>query len=154
MDGRLDDAFLRVDRAAEHLASFKRLSKRYFDAHERAWEAVVMGNKVGWPGGAIVQENPPPRRLGLLVGETVQNLRTALDYLVFQMADWHSGPDPERRTQFPIESTPEGFRARRNTHLKGVCDEHVALLNGCSRMALLIGLALSEISPTLTSTMS
>ena len=70
-----------------------------------------------------------PRFLGVLIGATVQNLRTALDYLVYQLAEWYSGPDFARRTQFPIEDTPEGFKGRRNTFLKGVSDEHVASLD-------------------------
>lgn len=120
------DAFLRVNRASQHLANLKVRSKTYFKTHEDAFILKVEGMDVIPP--RLVPEDPPPRFFGVLIGETVQNLRTALDYLVFALAWLNSGPDPERKTQFPIENSPKGFKGRRNTFLKGVSDAHVAAI--------------------------
>jgi hypothetical protein len=125
MPGRLDDAYLRVNRAAIHLANLKRRTNRYLQANEGLAVIKVEGLTVSGPPPF----DPPPPFLGILIGESVQNLRTALDYLVYQLAEWDSGPDFERRTQFPIEDTPKGFKRRRNSFLEGVSDEHVAVLD-------------------------
>jgi hypothetical protein len=125
VSGPLDDAFLRIDRAGQHLANLKRRVKAYDKAHGEAFVIRVEGMTVSQP---TVPSEPPPRYLGVLIGETVQNLRTALDYLVFGLAWFDSGPDIERKTQFPIEDRPQGFSGRRNSFLKGVSDEHVAAI--------------------------
>jgi hypothetical protein len=123
---RHTDAHARIDRAEEHLAQLKvRL-----DAHLKSYEDVSVVRVVGVRGEfPKIDWKSLPRPDRILIGEVVQNLRAALDYLIYQLADWYSGPDPDRRTQFPIESDPEVFRGRRrNSYLKGVCDEHVAAI--------------------------
>jgi hypothetical protein len=126
----LDGAFARVDRAEEHLANLKNRVDEYFKPLGGGMEVrVVPGHLPQMPS------NPPdlgeiPLTFGILIGETVQNLRTALDYLIYELANWRSGVNPKRRTQFPIESTPDGFDGRIDTYLKGVLEEHVATIKG------------------------
>lgn len=122
--GPLDNPRLRIERAGQHLANLKRRIKTYEKAHEgTVLIRVEQGNRVSLQG---VPKDPPPRVTGVLVGETVQNLRTALDYLVYALAWFDTGPDPEgkRKTQFPICDTPEAFERRRDTWLEGVSDDH------------------------------
>ena len=123
----LDDAFARIDRAREHLTNLKRAIKRYLDAHPDAFVVRVEGKRVE---PITLPADPPPRRFGLHIGECVQNLRTALDYLVYALAWFDSGPDAQRRTQFLIEDTPEGFRGRKPRSLEGVSERHVAAIEG------------------------
>lgn len=66
-----------------------------------------------------------PLDLSIRVGETVYNLRSAMDYLIYSLARHDSGRI-QKGTQFPIESGKQGFLRRRNTFLRGVADEHVA----------------------------
>ncbi len=69
---------------------------------------------------------PVPLLIPVLVGETIYNMRAALDYLVYELARLDSGKI-QNGTQFPIEGNKERFwEERRETYLKGVCDEHVA----------------------------
>ena len=78
-----------------------------------------------------------PAKVRILIGEIAYNLVAALDYLVFVLARHDSGIEQER-TQFPVHVKKEGFTGRRKTELKGVGDEHVALIealqpyNGCT----------------------
>jgi hypothetical protein len=75
-------------------------------------------------------------RIPILVGEICHNLRSALDYLVFELAR-HDANAPQKDTQFPIVDTPEKFRSQRAKRLKGVNDRHVGMIgrlqpyNGC-----------------------
>ena len=67
----------------------------------------------------------PPLRVGVLVGEVCYNLRSAVDFLVYNLA-WLDSGTPQEMTQFPIEDTRKGFAGRENTWLKGVNTAHVA----------------------------
>jgi hypothetical protein len=126
----LDGAFARVDRAGEHLANLKGRVDAYVKPLGGGVEVrVVPGQTPQFPPD--LPDLPElPLLCGILIGETAQNLRTALDYLVYELANWRSDPDPNRRTQFPIETTPKGFDGRVNTYLEGVLEEHVAAIKG------------------------
>ena len=53
---------------------------------------------------AVIKE-PPPERIGILVGDAVQNLRSALDHAVYQLAESQLGTltrEVEERLMFPI----------------------------------------------------
>lgn len=71
--------------------------------------------------------DPLRNRASVLVGEIVYNLRAALDYLVYVLAEEDSGTR-QNATQFPIEDSQQGFTAHRHTWLKGVSDEHAAII--------------------------
>ena len=60
------------------------------------------------------QQEPMPLHWPLLAGEAVQNLRAALDHLVYEK----SGEN--ERTQFPIFLKPDDFAARAPGMMKGV----------------------------------
>jgi hypothetical protein len=65
-------------------------------------------------------------RVGILVGEICYNLRSALDYLIFELAKLDSGAE-QRGTQFPVVDTKNDFEGRRTTaFLKGVNASHIA----------------------------
>jgi hypothetical protein len=133
----LDDCFERVRRAEEHLADFKRML-----------EAVKVKQAKSIP--LNFDPNPPhewvrafPKEtfyglpFGIRIGEIAYNLRAAMDYLVFHLAELDSGSRQDG-TQFPIEGTAKSFRFRVNKGwLKGVNAAHVAKIealqpyNGC-----------------------
>jgi hypothetical protein len=56
-------------------------------------------------------------RVGVLIGDTIHNARSALDYLIWQLAvQYISGPIPELRAkkiQFSVEDTSKEFTKRR-----------------------------------------
>jgi hypothetical protein len=75
-------------------------------------------------------------RIGVLIGEICYNLRSALDYLVFELAKHDSGIAQDG-TQFPIEDKRKNFKSRKKTWLKGINLGHIAAIerlqpyNGC-----------------------
>jgi hypothetical protein len=118
----LDEAHLRVRRAGEHLEAFQADSAAYIEANRAASLIKVEGMTVS----AIWPPEPPPM-FGVRVGEVVYNLRAALDYLVYRLAQLDSGEVVES-TQFPIEDTAEGFKRRRTRFLRGVNPTHIAAI--------------------------
>jgi hypothetical protein len=74
-----------------------------------------------------------PHTVAVALGEAVYNFRAALDYAVGQVSLKQTPAWPNkqpRRNQFPIESTPAGFRARRQTFLAGVQDGVASYIEG------------------------
>lgn len=56
-----------------------------------------------------VAGDSPVRELGLLIGEAVHQMRSALDNLVWALV-WHRGGQPSRETAFVISSTESGWQ--------------------------------------------
>jgi len=61
-----------------------------------------------------VEQEPPPDEWPLLAGKAIQNLRSALDHLVYAASRGRSG------TQFPIFTDPGRFEAEKARMLPGV----------------------------------
>ncbi|WP_433967150.1 hypothetical protein [Tunturiibacter gelidiferens] len=68
-------------------------------------------------------KEPVPARFGLIAGDCLQNLRSVLDYLVWQLVIANN-KKPGRWNAFPICQTPESYKqALKNSRLKGVTAE-------------------------------
>jgi|CZKS01.1.fsa_nt_gi hypothetical protein len=137
----LTDAYLRIDRASEHLAELNSLCDSVCEAQAKA-TTINLKAEVIPPGesrevmSVVSGRTPIPDKCRLLVGDTANSFRSALDYLVGQLAELDSG-SRQPKTQFPIESSPDGFNARKKTFLRGVNQAHITGIealqpyNGC-----------------------
>lgn len=114
----LHDAYRRIDRAADHLAELRQV----VDDWSATQEASVLQTDEGIVR-VIQSGDPPPRLVNLVIGEAVQNLRTALDYLVYGLA-WIGSLDHCEQTQFPITNDVKSFEKQR-ARLRGVNAAHV-----------------------------
>jgi hypothetical protein len=121
----LDNAFKRIERAGKHLSDLDAEIAEYRRFKNESALMHLSNDKEGnvRPLGAAVFDYDPTPDLSILVGEIAHNLRSALDYLIYELARLDSG-QTQSRTQFPIESTPQGFNGRRNTFLKGISASH------------------------------
>lgn len=117
------EAYLRLERAQEHIEETREAVAAWANENQEYTFVRVEGSTATpyWP------KTTPPERIGILVGETMYNLRAALDYLVFRQAIHDSGQE-QQGTQFPIASTPEKFAEQQRRFLKGVSDKHVELI--------------------------
>jgi hypothetical protein len=64
---------------------------------------------------------PPPSRTSAILGDALNNLRSALDYVIWQLA-----LAPSKKNQFPICDTPKLFKAKRERYLATVPEQHWA----------------------------
>jgi hypothetical protein len=64
-----------------------------------------------------IEREPPPDEWSLLAGEAIQNLRSALDHVI-----WASIKRPSTRTAFPIFTDPREFQVLGTPMLRGVSD--------------------------------
>ena len=120
----LDGAYARLNRAREHLADL--------EIREKAIVHPKIANIIAKKDLRTIQDfvitdldAELPQSFSILIGETIYNLRAALDYLVFDLAVLDSG-SPKKGTQFPIDDTKENFASHRGRFLKGLSVEHVA----------------------------
>ena len=68
--------------------------------------------------------------LSLFVGDAANNFRSALDYLISEIAFIDGGgiDRPRSRSQFPLTNHPDYFRDHTSTMLEGLLDSHRAMI--------------------------
>ena len=122
----LDGCNAKLNRAHEHLATLTAAHRDYLatkpyvaDQEYRpdADEIVYFGRVV----------NPPPLRLGVVIGDLIHNLRSALDHLVWQLVMWN-GRTPTRDNQFPVCTDASKWGKTSARMLSRVRQEHVDLI--------------------------
>jgi hypothetical protein len=132
----LRTAYLRVERAREHLEDIKQRSAAYWDSTEKhaSFGLNVEAKKLYLRQPLNLR--PLPAKVGLLAGEVIYNLRAALDYLVFELAILDTGSE-QRGTQFPIEDSKDSWRTHvyprngRPSYLNGLTKKHIAAVKRC-----------------------
>lgn len=123
----LDGARLKVVRAQEHLEALKDEIGRYLDSHPHEFPVKYKSNEVHAEAAVIKTE--PPLRLSNILGDCVSNLRSALDYVAWQLVTRHC-PAPltkrqAKRIYFPISTSKNkadllGSQSYANLALHGV----------------------------------
>jgi hypothetical protein len=108
----LEGCIAKLQRGEEHLASFVAESREFIESgpyvvvpqFEPETSEYVFRIKV-------LRE--PPLHWGTIIGDVLHNLRSALDYLVYDLARLDTGKEKPRGTQFPIVAeTSKVYRAR------------------------------------------
>lgn len=114
----LANAYARVDRAREHLVALTREIDSFLSS-------VVYSLSIGPAAtGVFTDVGRMPALISILVGEILYNLRSGLDYLVYELAYLDSGQIQEQ-TQFLIEDREAGWENKRGQKLKQISDSHV-----------------------------
>lgn len=131
----LDGAYERVNGAWEHLDALKpdisSFAKTVADKVTLDYkkEVVQVGDrKIEAPVGTATAPGnvPAPPKLGRLISETIQNLRIALDYLIYELACFDSKRIVDN-TQFVIVDSEEQFR-KNLWHLSGLSGLHIEMV--------------------------
>ena len=95
----------KIEWANKHIASLDKARAVFFNSYEVFADTHIFpGKKVIRPADAM----PIPDDIALLAGDAVQNLRSALDHLAWQLV-LVSGNTPNRRTYFPIFKSSDEF---------------------------------------------
>lgn len=127
------------------MASLNSVELKIFRAarHIQALQAELEGYFKGNPGKMVREPNTPddvavftfrspgpiPARFGLIIGDCLQNLRSSLDYLVWELV-LVANKQPTKNNMFPICSTRERFQEAvdKRDRLLGIAPEAVALI--------------------------
>jgi hypothetical protein len=96
----LKDVTLKIERADHHIREFKSLLGTFRDSHPYVYTAK-RDPKTKEIVYSIVEAKDPPPMLSVVAGDALQNLRTALDYLMCATST-ANGYTPTIYTSFPI----------------------------------------------------
>ncbi len=114
MDASLREPIEKVEWAKAHLNSFREASKVFFEAHPDLVnrECKSDGSKTYSFRGVSL-----PIRLSLRIGDVISNLRSSLDYLVWQLV-LANGETPSGRNEFPIYENELSVIGKRGCYRK------------------------------------
>ncbi len=130
MPNPFDSIEAKIDRAGEHIDALNREIREWAEGDPYSIEAEPKGQSTHHRIYVRLHRVPDVRRWGLLSGDAVHNMRSALDHLVYTMAIRVSGQDPPpdfNRLQFVILDDPTHW-AGQLWHLKPLSDEMRALM--------------------------
>ena len=126
---RIELISVKVDRAKEHLETISADVRTYLDSKpyavvaKRAPDTRRMVYFVGSVRAA-------PLRIPAILGDTIHNLRSALDHLAYQLVWVGSGKKPSSHVYFPIADDRTKYIEQRRRQLKGATSDAIATLDG------------------------
>ena len=114
-----DSVQCKLFRAQEHFQELQTAAMKFYDANPARIERLPEGSPDEF-WGKIVCDAPIPKRIPLIIGDCLQNLRSSLDYLVWELV-LAANNTPNHKNMFPICTTPEAFKGQLERHrLDGV----------------------------------
>ena len=123
-------------RAKEHLDTLHAEAGMFFESAKRNF--ILKTNEHEAWIVHYIEDSIPPIRLGVLLGECVFNIRSALDNLVCGLIRTVDSHAPCKDSQFPICSTQKQWKDISQKYLKGVepaAQKMVQDLQPCFRMS-------------------
>jgi hypothetical protein len=123
-------------RAKEHLDTLYAEARIFFNSSKKNFILKSDGHKV-WIVHYI-EAATPPMRFGVLLGECVFNIRSALDNLICGLIRTKQSQAPCKGTQFPICSTEDQWDKSWQKYLKGIeapAQKMIRDLQPCFRMS-------------------
>jgi|SRR6478672_1124047 len=118
-DERMTSAQRKLKRGVEHVDRLRKEVKAYEEAGAYVFsdERTFRSSNEAEYRCFATQEKGMPSHWPLLAGEAIQNLRSALDHLVYEKSGG------KRSTQFPIFTEQSNFEDKAPGRLKGVPDD-------------------------------
>lgn len=125
MTDRLAGVRAKIARADEHIHDLEGRLKTFFGKHPYK-VAVQRDPKTRKPIYYLAGVEDVPPDIALVVGDVIQNLRSALDHLAYQLVLVGTGkPGPFFHVYFPIfDSAPE-YKAGKTRQIKGMRQEAI-----------------------------
>lgn len=126
---RLDAIAVKVERAKELLGSLIAEQRAYLDS-----DPYVVATKRDPESRRLIyyveSVRPVPLKLSALLGDTIHNLRSALDHLAYQLVLLGTGTTPSSQIYFPIAEDPAKYLDQRRRQLKGAKPAATATVDG------------------------
>jgi hypothetical protein len=122
----LDDARRKLAQSQEHHKTLEAAVESFRRRHSYALVGEFDAEASEYVFRVHVFESPPDV-FALAVGDLVQNLRTALEYIAWQLVDLNNGK-PGRHTGFPIFRDLDAFTKGSKGMVRGMSDAGLALI--------------------------
>jgi hypothetical protein len=113
---------LKLGRAKEHFAALREMCEAFLKSEPYGWRTEFEDYEGGLREYEVYAwvDDEPPIGLGLVAGDVIQNLRAALDQLIWGNSDREKR---DAQTAFPIYRTESAYREKAAAKMKGVPDE-------------------------------
>lgn len=98
--GNLDDIRSKIGRAKKHINDF-RIATTEFNKTKPCNVVIERDPETGKLIYTVTKVDPIPPQLRIIAGDAIQNLRSALDYIVYALVYAHSGKR-STKVEFPI----------------------------------------------------
>jgi hypothetical protein len=124
----LHGVWAKLDRADEHLKTLAGEISAFIgrDPQPFGFSVPYLNPETGWHIVYGIVEEKPPERLGVILGDVLHNVRSALDHLVWQLVLLNGG-EPKggaRGNAFPIAMKCDQWKTAQGQHLAGVAEGH------------------------------
>jgi hypothetical protein len=119
-DERLAAIRVKVDRARRHIDELHAAVGKFLDA--RPYEVVAKdGSKTEESGYFVSRVSPVPPTISAITGDILQNLRSGLDHLAYQLVEVGLGaaPTKPREIAYPIADSAAAYPLLRDGRVKG-----------------------------------
>jgi hypothetical protein len=113
----------KVDRAKKHIRDLE-VARERFLAEEPARYSTKFDSQTGYELFYITDLRTPPAEFGLIAGDVIHNLRSALDHLAWQLV-LANGQTPGNQTGFPIFDEAAKYKAGRRRYVQGMAQSAV-----------------------------
>ena len=124
----LSGALARIERATVLIGEFERVVEDY---EESVYEAIIRGFKIVDEKHVLKLPDPQdlslPIQASIVLGDTIDNFRKSLDYLVYELARFNQGKEVPM-TQFVIASTRKQFENSQRDRLKGLSESQIGVV--------------------------
>ncbi|WP_331346176.1 hypothetical protein [Cellvibrio sp. UBA7661] len=118
-DDRIKHVSLKLGRAKEHFELFNLECERFMSS--KPFKMACKINSERKPAYFIMEAAEIPDSLGLIAGDCVQNLVTALDHLAYQLVckDTNNSPPYPNKIYFPIADDHDSYNKKKIKCLRG-----------------------------------
>jgi hypothetical protein len=118
----LSGVYLKLQRAETHIQSFHDEVAAFSNRDPKPFDFAVRetpgsNHSIEYNLYAVIREKPP-HEMALPFGDAIQNIRSALDYLVYELAP--PSVRRQRKTQFPIFTKEREFKEQSPRMLMGI----------------------------------
>jgi hypothetical protein len=106
---------LKLDRAQSHLDELHAEFNEFRDREPYEWDGPHVDENLKRVSYLVKVHEEPKREWGLIIGDCIQNLRSALDHLIYALSAGPDGSPPANADicAFPISSSGTGFNSKR-----------------------------------------
>lgn len=128
----LEGVWAKLARAQEHHDLLEQEVRDFIeqDPQPIGLSIPYLDTESGWHVCLAIAREPPPPRLGVLLGDLLHNVRSALDHLVRQLVILNEETPRAggRGNDYPLAMTEHEWRTAEGSSLRGVAEEHRATI--------------------------
>jgi len=119
----LDSVNQKLYRAQMHFGELNKELRAYYETEPISFTPHATYTPEE-PRFVFRETKPVPARIGLIAGDCLQNLRSALDYLVWELVG-AAGNEPCKKNAFPVALSPEAYEddLKKRGKLNGVAQK-------------------------------